>query len=235
LVRGEEFATLRRGRYLTQSELAEQLGMSVQNVARLEHAKEVGMRAKNFRRLAEVVGLTPDQLHARIGVHAGEGRAMGKRRYGLAEVAADVEQPASFRRGSIQPAVEIDRFHGVSAARPEERPGVERGTTLVPAGTARCFSVTVDGDCMEPKYRHGDVVIFSVDAAEREGIVEGRNYFIQFDDGENTFKRVFSDPRDEDRLVLRCWNKRYPQRGVDRRRVKLLARAVYRLVPDDGA
>jgi phage repressor protein C with HTH and peptisase S24 domain len=86
---------------------------------------------------------------------------------------------------------------------------------------------------MEPRYRHGDVVIFSVDAAEREGVVDGKNYFVQLDDGENTFKRVFADPRDPDRLVLRCWNPKYPPRAVDRRTVRLLARAVYRLVPDE--
>lgn len=207
--------------------------MSVQNVARLEQAKEGGMQVKNFRRLADLLGLTPDQLHARIGVHANESRASGTRRNDSADEVLDEEQPTAFRRGSIQPAVEIDCFHGVSAARPEERVAVDRGTTLVPAGTARRFSVVVDGDCMEPKYRHGDVVIFSADAADREGIVGGRNYFIQFDDGENTFKRVFFHRDDEDRLVLRCWNKKYPQRVVDRRRVKLLARAIYRLVPDE--
>ena len=86
---------------------------------------------------------------------------------------------------------------------------------------------------MEPKYRHGDVVIFSVDAVEREGILQGRNYFVQLDDGQNTFKRVFEDPAQPNALILRCWNKRYAKRVIDRRSVRLLARAIYKLVPDD--
>ncbi len=85
---------------------------------------------------------------------------------------------------------------------------------------------------MEDRYRHGDVVVFSIDAAEQEGIVDGRNYFIQFHDGENTFKRIFLDPDDADHLLLRCWNPRYPQRRIERDQISLLAKAVYRLVPD---
>ncbi len=86
---------------------------------------------------------------------------------------------------------------------------------------------------MEPRYRHGDVVVFSVDAVNQEGIVDGRNYFVQFEDGENTFKRIFQDPADPDQLILRCWNVQYAQRIVDRRRIRLLARAIYRLIPDE--
>ena len=126
----------------------------------------------------------------------------------------------------------MERFHGVSAARREDRAGVERGRVPIPAGARRRFAVIVDGDCMEPKYRDGDVVVFSVDAAEREGIVDGRNYFIQFADGENTFKRVFLEPSDVNWLVLRCWNAKYPPRRVERTSIHLLARAEYRLVPD---
>jgi phage repressor protein C with HTH and peptisase S24 domain len=129
--------------------------------------------------------------------------------------------------------MEIERFHGVSAARPEARDGVERGRVPVPASSSRRFAAVVDGDCMEPKFRDGDVVVFSVDAAEKEGIVEGRNYFLQFIDGENTFKRIFFDPDNAEQLVLRCWNAHYPHRCIRRDRIQLLARAEFRLVPDE--
>jgi hypothetical protein len=78
------------------------------------------------------------------------------------------------------------------------------------------------------------MVVFSVDAAEREGIMEGRNYFIQFTEGETTFKRIFFDPVEANRLILRCWNGKYPDRLIERGSVQLLARAEYRLVRDEA-
>lgn len=221
MIDGEKFAAVRSGWYLTQEEFAQRLTMSVANVRRLEQSKEGGMQARNFRRLAELLQVTPDALHARIGVRSAA----------VAEVR--LPQPAAVRAETIQRVVEVERFHGVSAARLEDRTGVDRGSSPVPAGSDKRFSVTVDGDCMEPRYSHGDVVIFSVEAVDREGIVEGRNYFVQLEGGENTFKRVFSDPTNPQCLILRCWNSAYADRSVDRRGVKLLARAIYRLLPDE--
>jgi phage repressor protein C with HTH and peptisase S24 domain len=264
MILGRKLAALRTERYWTQEEFAARLQMSPGNVRRLEQADVSGIQVKNFRRLAELLETTPGQLRDQIGappeaVNAGadarhpgqveaaerEGsrpatRGNGQRHtetydYG-SQVEPDNDQPSALELESVEPVVEIERFHGVSAARPEERTDVAGGTVPVPVGSkpgARRFSVTVDGDCMEPKYRHGDVVVFSVDAAERGGIVDGKNYFIQFDDGENTFKRVYVDPAHRDRVILRCWNKSYPPRTVERRKIKLLARAVYRLLPDD--
>lgn len=223
-ISGERLASLRAERYLTQEELAGKLGMSTAGVRRLEQLRVGGMQFRNFRRLAELTQITPEQLRERIGAPSDF------------HARCDAEfvegQPPAITRGSLREVVEVERFHGVSAARREDRAGVERGLVPVPAGAGRRFAVSVDGDCMEPKYRNGDVVVFSVDAAEREGIVDGRNYFIQFADGQNTFKRVFLEPSDVDWLVLRCWNEKYPPRKVERDTIQLLARAEYRLVPD---
>ena len=234
LISGRKFAALRRARYLTQVEFAQRIGMSAANVRRLERSEEGGMQAKNFRRLADLLGLTPTELHQKIG----RGGRRPRNGHGSASVdvldANPVGLPSAVADESLRPVVDVERFYGVSAARPEDRERVRRGHAPVPAGPPRRFAVTVDGDCMEPRYRHGDVVIFSVDAAEAEGVVNGRNYFLQFDDGHNSFKRVFLDPQNPDVLVLRCWNDAYPPRTVSRSRVRLLARAVYRLVPDDA-
>jgi transcriptional regulator with XRE-family HTH domain len=225
LIRGERLASLRNERYLTQEELAGRLGMSTAGVRRLEQIDIGGMQAKNFRRLAELTELTPAQLRDRIGAPAGLAMAHRELIDG---------QPSAMARGASLPVIDVDRFHGVSAARTEDRAGVERGRIPVPAGDGRRFAAVVDGDCMEPKYQNGDVVVFSVDAAEREGIIQGRNYFIQFADGENTFKRIFFEPSDADWLILRCWNAKYPARRVERASIQLLARAEYRLVPDES-
>jgi transcriptional regulator with XRE-family HTH domain len=226
LIFGAKLAGLRAERYLTQEEFADRLGMSTAGVRRLEQLKVSGMQMRNFRRLAEMVQLTPQELRQRIGSSAGQSADAGRSR--LVD-----GQPMALARESARPVVEIERFHGVSAARPEDRACVQRGCVPVPAGPGRRFAAVVDGDCMQPQYHHGDVVVFSIDAAEKEGIIEGRNYFVQFADGENTFKRIFFDPENSDRLVLRCWNPKYPQRRVERSRVQLLARAEFRLVPDD--
>jgi transcriptional regulator with XRE-family HTH domain len=224
LISGDRLASLRNERYLTQAELASRLGMSTAGVRRLEQLDVGGMQVRNFRRLAELARCTPEQLRQRIGVRPGWS---GSR----PELVAG--QPAALARGPSLAVIDVERFHGVSAARTEDRAGVERGHIPVPAGAGRRFAAVVDGDCMEPKYENGDVVVFSIDAAEKEGIIEGRNYFIQFTDGQNTFKRIFFEPTDADWLILRCWNARYPDRRVERTMVQLLARAEYRLVPDE--
>jgi transcriptional regulator with XRE-family HTH domain len=226
LIFGQKLAALRAERFLTQEEFADRLGMSTAGVRRLEQLEVGGMQMRNFRRLAELAQVTPQQLRRRIGPGGDESA-------GDAEAIPFDFQPTALIRASARQVVDVERFHGVSAARPEDRAEVERGRIPVPAGAGRRFAAVVDGDCMEPRYRHGDVVVFSIDAAEKEGIVEGRNYFVQFADGENTFKRIFFDPENSERLVLRCWNTKYPQRKVSRSGIQILARAEFRLVPDE--
>jgi phage repressor protein C with HTH and peptisase S24 domain len=234
MILGKRFAALRRERYLTQDEFAQRLEMSPANVRRLEQAEVGGMQVKNFRRLATLVNVSPDDLRRSIGVKEtpppDTSNAQGASQD---PPVVSAQFPAGLKAPTQRDIVDVPHYHGVSAARIENRTDTPRGRAPVPTGAKRRFAVTVDGDCMEPKYRDGDVVVFSVDAAEREGIVDGKNYFIQFTDGENTFKRIFPDPDNRELLILRCWNERYPQRIVDRSRVKLLARAVYRLMPDE--
>jgi phage repressor protein C with HTH and peptisase S24 domain len=220
---GRKLAALRVERLLTQAELAGELDMSLGGVRRLEQAPVGAIQIRNFRKLAELTHLSADQLRSRIGALS------------LPEATPRVptRQPSSVSPGSRQRVSDVARFHGVSAARGAERADVDRGHVPVPVSSERRFAAVVDGDCMEPRYHNGDVVVFSVDAAESEGILDGRNYFIQFTDGENTFKRICFDPEDADRLVLRCWNTRYPMRTIERSEIALLARAVYRVIPDE--
>jgi transcriptional regulator with XRE-family HTH domain len=238
MILGRRLAALRREKYLTQEEFAQRLEMSAANVRRLEQAEVGGMQVKNFRKLATLLNVIPDELRRRIGAldQSSTGSADADARAARdskVSSAATEGSPVGLKARTRREVVEVDHYHGVSAARAEDRTDANRGRAPVPAGSLRRFAVTVDGDCMEPKYRDGDVVVFSVDVAEREGIIEGKNYFLQFVDGENTFKRVFPDPENRELLILRCWNERYPPRIVERSQVKLLARAVYRLTPDE--
>ena len=90
----------------------------------------------------------------------------------------------------------------------------------------RKFFVCVEGDVMEPAYLDGDQVLFSIDEAEREGVVDGKSYFVLLKGGRRFFRRVFVDPDDADNYILRAWNESYEPIQVPRASVKLLAKAM---------
>lgn len=83
------------------------------------------------------------------------------------------------------------------------------------------FAVRVVGDSMEPKFREGDIVVFSP-AAE---VHSGDDCFIRFAmPHETTFKRVFFEPNDKVRLQPR--NEKYPPMIIDGKRIDGLYRAI---------
>ena len=90
------------------------------------------------------------------------------------------------------------------------------------------FAVRVVGDSMEPKYREGDVVVFTPSAP----VESGDDCFVRFAvtggpvDGEGTFKRVFFDP--DDRIRLQPLNERYAPTFVNRDEVQRIFRAAAR-------
>ena len=83
------------------------------------------------------------------------------------------------------------------------------------------FAVRVVGDSMEPKYREGDIVIFSP-AAE---VHSGDDCFVRFVmPHETSFKRVFFESDNQLRLQPR--NEKYPPAIIDGKRVNGLYKAV---------
>jgi len=83
------------------------------------------------------------------------------------------------------------------------------------------FAVRVVGDSMEPKFREGDIVVFSP-AAE---VHNGDDCFVRFaEPHETTFKRVFFEPDNKVRLQPR--NEKYSPTIVDGKRINGLYRAV---------
>ncbi len=83
------------------------------------------------------------------------------------------------------------------------------------------FAVRVVGDSMEPKFREGDIVIFSP-AAE---VHNGDDCFVRFAmPHETTFKRVFFESENKIRLQPR--NEKYSPTIVDGKRINGLYRAV---------
>ena len=88
------------------------------------------------------------------------------------------------------------------------------------------FGARVQGDSMTPKYREGDIVIFSPALAPRDG----DDCFVRFADGQTTFKRVFYEAADNGASVLRLQprNEKYRPQVVPSEKITGLYRAVYR-------
>src|SRR5687768_4857576 len=88
------------------------------------------------------------------------------------------------------------------------------------------FAARVHGDSMTPKYREGDIVIFSPAAAPRDG----DDCFVRFADGQTTFKRVFFETGDAGKSVTRLQprNEKYRPQVVPSETISGLYRAVYR-------
>ena len=88
---------------------------------------------------------------------------------------------------------------------------------------ANAFAVRVVGDSMEPKFKEGDIVIFSP-AAE---VNNGDDCFVRFAmPHETTFKRVFYEQGEMIRLQPR--NQNYPPMIVEASRVNGIYKAVIR-------
>ncbi len=91
---------------------------------------------------------------------------------------------------------------------------------------ADAFATRVSGDSMMPKYRDGDIVIFSPAKSPRNG----DDCFIRFEDGQTTFKRAFFESDDAGTPVIRLQprNERYRPQVVPSEKVTGLYKAVYR-------
>jgi phage repressor protein C with HTH and peptisase S24 domain/transcriptional regulator with XRE-family HTH domain len=95
------------------------------------------------------------------------------------------------------------------------------------------FAARVHGDSMTPKYREGDIVIFSPAAGPRSG----DDCFVRFGDGHTTFKRVFfeNDPAGQPVLRLQPRNEKYRPQVIPPEDVTGVYKAVFRYqrVDDD--
>jgi phage repressor protein C with HTH and peptisase S24 domain len=88
------------------------------------------------------------------------------------------------------------------------------------------FAARVHGDSMVPKYREGDIVIFSPGASAKSG----DDCFVRFEDGQTTFKRVFFESDESGQAVLRLQprNEKYRSQTIPSERVSGLYKAMFR-------
>lgn len=88
------------------------------------------------------------------------------------------------------------------------------------------FGARVHGDSMVPKYREGDIVIFSPSAEPRNG----DDCFVRFADGHTTFKRIFFESNESGTSVVRLQprNEKYRPQVVPGTEVTGMYRAVFK-------
>jgi phage repressor protein C with HTH and peptisase S24 domain len=128
-------------------------------------------------------------------------------------------------------------INAISASRFVEKtnldypPGFADRYVPAPTDDPEAFAMIVDGDCMEPDYRRGELVIFSPLEVQRYGPQTGKDYAIQLDGqsaNESSFKRLFTDKENPGIFYFRCANPKYKtNEKVQRDRVLRLARAIW--------
>jgi transcriptional regulator with XRE-family HTH domain len=231
---GKKLAAARNRLAMTQKELGEAIGgVSDETISRVERQDVSGILAKRLPKLAAVLGLGLEQFKSAFcPPDAPQPSETFSRK-----ISDESLLPAGIDMFQSRPARLLPEFPvGIAASRRVDKM-VDYSETDRPVDTAdqRAFAAPVDGDCQAPKWRHGEVVIFSYDAVEREGILPGNSYYIAFTDGSTTFKRVFLDESNPDIYLLRCWNrKKYPKdQPVPRDEVVRIARAISKQVEVD--
>jgi phage repressor protein C with HTH and peptisase S24 domain len=88
------------------------------------------------------------------------------------------------------------------------------------------FAARVHGDSMTPKYRAGDIVIFSPALSPKSG----DDCFVRFEDGQTTFKRIFFENDENHSPVIRLQprNEKYRAQVSPAERITGLYKAVYK-------
>src|SRR3954471_2593149 len=89
----------------------------------------------------------------------------------------------------------------------------------------QAFAARVHGDSMTPKYREGDIVIFSPAASPRSG----DDCFVRFADGHTTFKRAFFESdKGQEVIRLQPRNEKYRAQIVSGEELTGLYKAVFK-------
>jgi transcriptional regulator with XRE-family HTH domain len=227
---GKRLKAAREKLEMTQRELGDAIGgISDETISRIERQEVAGILAKRLPKLASTLGLKLEEF--KVGFCLEENKIADAPRANADDA---ISLPAGLDLRRVRPARILPEYQiGVAASRRvdkvSEHPDANR---LVAASDRRAFTAPVDGDCQHPKWKHGEIVVFSFDAVDREGILPGRSYYLAFTDGSTTFKRVFKDESDPETYLLRCWNrKKYPvDQRIHRDEIVRIAQAVSKQV-----
>ena len=183
------------------------------------------IRGGNMEKLSQALGKSPDEIRTKLR----------QAYYVRGDLSMSV--PIMNRPGERLVMRPVPILNGISASRFVEKtnldypPGFADRYVPAPTDDPEAFAMIVDGDCMEPDYRRGELVIFSPLEVQRYGPQQGKDYAVQLDstgNSENSFKRLFLEKDDPTVFLFRCINPRYKSaEKVKRDKIVRLARAIW--------
>ena len=183
------------------------------------------IRGGNLEKLAKALGKTPDEVRVK----------MRQAYYVRGDLSMSV--PIMNRPGERLTMRPVPIVNGAAAYKIVEKtnfdypPGFTDRYVPAPTDDPDAFAMVVDGDCMEPDYRRGELAIFSPLEVQRYGPQPGKDYAIQMDGdppSKNDFKRLFLEKEDPTIFLFRCINPKYksPEK-VKRDKILRLAQAIW--------
>lgn len=200
----------------SQAELAQRAGVSSSTIARAEQNRG-SPNPNTLRRIAITIGYDMETAAVLARDPKGAGAwlaALSKQpiapvfpRMMTADQLMQTPPPLSPQLLAPPPMSRVPHFGGVSAVQTDLRDESPQGASVTP-GLEIDFTVSVDGQCMEPRYQDGERVGCSIRRWESEGFVWERDYWIRFKNGETTLKRVRPDPRNKSKFICAPLNPR---------------------------
>jgi transcriptional regulator with XRE-family HTH domain len=188
---GRKLAALRESLYMSQAAFAALCGRSAGNMARIEQGNG-GMRRSTFGTLAKALNRAPEDLLRQIGLDEIPSPLLAREPMNVS--------PAGSVPMRLQPIRPV-KAHGLS-----DTGQVDEDPRSLPFFYSDQFVCRIDGECMEPDYRHGDLAFFSPSVWEESGFIVGRDYVITAadDDGATGFKRFLGNKGNT--LIFGCAN-----------------------------
>lgn len=220
LISGHVVRMIRDEWNLSQAQFAKLVGVSREWVVLSEKLDNRRIRKKTMNLIAERMGVTPREaiglLYTLSRYSFDRKEREGIRIPGPVALAKDGSMIENVPRVSARqvyapiPTFEL-KIHATHWT--DTTDNVEMGEFVTEAQRIQGrFRVKVDGDCMAPKYPDGCTVEFRLLDNESgrpniDACVEGKNYYVQLDDGRATFKQLV-EIRPE-ALILRPLSKKY--------------------------
>lgn len=218
---GSRLKELRERKNLTQTELAEILGMKTYTTVSKWESDDNFPKGKDLKRLAELFNVSSDYL---LGLAPQEKLNTIETIYNQLDPPRQVKV-YNFAEHQLKEQKEKSvPLLGQTAANPKE---LSYGDTIydeaietnVPKN-ADC-ALVVQGDSMEPEYQNGEIVFY-----KSQPIVEnGEMAIVEINGDGVTLKKVYFN-YDEDKVILRSLNNKYADRELNPDQVRILGKVV---------
>lgn len=211
LINSEVMAKFRKAAGFTQAELAERAGLAERTIQRWENPGKIAAKASlaSIGLVANALGVERRSLvQANGGESAefkGDAWSITHPQRPAAVVQPIMERPDPNLVRGRDAGIWVPLYRSVSASGTSLNEDMHSEMHYAPRGTD--FAVVVDGDCMEPVYKNGEIVFVSVDWWKARGFRPDAEYWILFLNGETTLKLVRMIADEPEKFLLEAYNK----------------------------